>query len=147
MLFDPLGLGPTEWERDARGEEFAASGLRMAPRDLARIGILLLAKGQWEGRRVVPADWLAASFAPAVGMPDGNRYGYHWYVGATAMADGGGVRWEETVRAVGNGGQRLYLLPRLALAVAVNAGNYDAPDQSRAPLAIMRDVLLPALQS
>ena len=146
-LFEPLGLGPTEWGRDARGEEFAASGLRMAPRDLARIGVMLLANGEWEARQVVPANWLQASFASAVSMPDGRGYGYHWYLGANAMADGGGVRWEETISAIGNGGQRLYLLPRLGLAVAMTAGNYDAPDQWRAPVTVLRDVLLPALQS
>jgi len=146
-LFEPLGLGPTEWGRDARGVEFAASGLRMAPRDLARIGVMLLANGEWQGQPVVPADWLQASFAPAVGMPDGRHYGYHWYLGANAMADGSGVRWEETVSAIGNGGQRLYLLPRLGLVVAITAGNYDAPDQWRPPITVLRDVLLPALQS
>jgi hypothetical protein len=63
------------------------------------------------------------------------------------MAEGGGIRWEETVSAVGNGGQRLYLLPRLGLVAAITAGNYDAPDQWRPPIAVLRDVLLPALQS
>jgi CubicO group peptidase (beta-lactamase class C family) len=146
-LFEPMGIAHAEWDRDRKGEPIAASGLRITPRDLARIGVMLLANGQWEGRQVVPADWLAASFAPAVRMPDGRRYGYHWYLGATAMADGGGVRWEETVSAAGNGGQRLYLLPRLGLAVAITAGSYDAPDQWRPPLAVLRDVLLPALRS
>ena len=40
VLFDPLGIGPTDWYADAKGELFAASGLRMTPRDLARIGLL-----------------------------------------------------------------------------------------------------------
>jgi len=39
-LFDPLGIGPTEWLTDRGGEAIAASGLRMTPRDLARIGLL-----------------------------------------------------------------------------------------------------------
>src|SRR5664279_1319561 len=41
-LFDPLGIGPTDWYADKSGELFAASGLRMTPRDLARIGELML---------------------------------------------------------------------------------------------------------
>ena len=36
-LFDPLGLGPTAWDADAKGEAIAASGLRMTPRDLANL--------------------------------------------------------------------------------------------------------------
>ena len=48
-LFDPLGLGRTEWERGADGEALAASGLRMSPRDLARIGVMVLGKDAGEG--------------------------------------------------------------------------------------------------
>jgi CubicO group peptidase (beta-lactamase class C family) len=148
MLFEPLGITRTEWMCGSDGEALAASGLRMAPRDLTRIGVMVLNGGQWAGRQIVPANWLAASFAPAVSMPDGRRYGYHWYLGAVPMGDGtGGVRWEEVVSAMGNGGQRLFLLPRLDLAVAVTAGNYDASENWRPSLVLLRDVLLPALQA
>src|ERR1700739_3754258 len=40
-LFDPLGIGATEWYTDRSGEAIAASGLRMTPRDLARIGLMM----------------------------------------------------------------------------------------------------------
>lgn len=147
-LFDPLAIARTEWEHGADGEALAASGLRMTLRDLARIGAATLDGGRWNGRQVIPAEWLRASFTPAVSMPDGRRYGYQWYLGAVPMDDGaGGVRWEETVNAIGNGGQRLFLLPRLDLMVAVTAGNYDAADQWRPPMVVLRDVLLPALRA
>lgn len=137
----------TEWERGRDGDVFAASGLRITLRDLARIGLMVLDGGRWHGRQVVPAQWLAASFAPAVSMPDSRRYGYQWYLSAVPRDNGaGGVTSEETVSAMGNGGQRLFLLPRLGLVVAITAGNYDAPDQWRPPTAVLRDVLLPALR-
>ena len=61
------------------------------------------------------------------------------------MDDGaGGARREATISARGNGGQRLFLLPGFDLAVAVTAGNYDAPGQAHPPTAVFRDVLLPA---
>jgi CubicO group peptidase (beta-lactamase class C family) len=146
-LFDPLGIGSTEWECGQDGEALAASGLRMTPRDLARIGTTVLAGGCRQQRRIVPADWLAASHSPALTLPDGRRYGYHWYLGAVPRAGAAdGVVWEETVSAIGNGGQRLFLLPRLDLVVVVTAGNYDATDQWRPPTIVLRDVLLPALQ-
>jgi CubicO group peptidase (beta-lactamase class C family) len=146
VLFEPLGIARTEWERGRDGEVIAASGLRMTLRDLARIGMTVLENGVWHGRQLIPPEWLRVSFAPAVSMPDGRRYGYHWYLGAVPMDDGkGDVQWEQTVSAVGNGGQRLFLLPELGLVVAITAGNYDAPDQWRPPLAVLRDIILPAL--
>jgi CubicO group peptidase (beta-lactamase class C family) len=147
-LFEPLGIGKTEWRRGTDGEPIAASGLRLTPRDLARIGVMILGGGQWNGRQVIPADWLAASFTPAISMPDGRQYGYQWYLGAVPMNDGnGGVRLERIISAIGNGGQRMFLLPRLDLVVAITAGNYNAMNQGDPPLVVLRDLILPALRT
>jgi CubicO group peptidase (beta-lactamase class C family) len=146
-LFEPLGIGRVEWHRSAEGEAIAASGLRLTLRDLVQIGVMLLDGGRWRGRSVVPKEWLTSSFQPAVGLPDGRRYGYHWYLGNVAMDDGaGGVRWEEMINAIGYGGQRLFLLPRLDLVVAVFSGNYGASDQGLPPLLALRDILLAAMR-
>ena len=61
VLFDPMGLGPTEWSNGLQGEAAAASGLRMRPPDLLRIGQMVLAGGAWQGRQIVPAAWLKQS--------------------------------------------------------------------------------------
>jgi CubicO group peptidase (beta-lactamase class C family) len=72
-LFEPLGIGPTEWVKGNDGTS-AASGLRLTPRDLARIGQMALAGGKWNSRVVVPPDWLDRSFRPAAVVEDGQRY-------------------------------------------------------------------------
>lgn len=147
-LFEPLQIENTEWRRGPDGEPIAASGLRMTPRHLARIGTMILGGGQWNGRQVIPAEWLAASFTPAVSMPDGRQYGYQWYLSTVPMDDGaGGMRREQTIHAVGNGGQRLFLLPRLELVVAITAGNYNTLNEAEPPLTVLRDVILPALRT
>lgn len=146
-LFTPLGISATEWETGADGMDIAASGLRMRPRDLALIGVMLLNGGSHNGQQIVPKAWLDLSATPAVAMPDGRRYGYHWYLGATPRDDGnGGIRWERLVQATGYGGQRLFLLPELHLVLVVTAGNYDSAEQWRPPLAVLRDVLLAGLR-
>jgi len=149
-LFDPLGIGPTEWLTDRRGEPIAASGLRMTPRDLARIGSMMLKGGVWGKRRVVPAQWIERSTSPVVDVDEVHSYGYLWYSGKFAFTVSTGPRWDRSRlqrfwSAIGNGGQRLFILPGLDLAAAITAGNYDTPDQWVPPTRVMREVVLPSI--
>ncbi len=74
------------------------------------------------------------------------EYGYQWYLGAfPAAADAGAhpLRW---VGGIGNGGQRLVVVPDLDLVVAIAAGNYNTADQSATPSAILNDVVLAGIR-
>jgi CubicO group peptidase (beta-lactamase class C family) len=141
-LFEPMGIAASEWSKLPGGVASAASGLRLTPRDLARIGQLIVAGGKWEGGTVVPADWLEASFRPAAIVDDGLRYGYQWYLGELAIAGQTGTVGERWVGAFGLGGQRLFVFPELEFVLAVTAGNYATEDQARASIAILREVFL-----
>ncbi|WGF87397.1 serine hydrolase domain-containing protein [Marinivivus vitaminiproducens] len=136
-LFAPLGIDRFEWTRGRDGAPSAASGLRLAARDLVRIGSLVAQDGLWQGRTIVGRAWLEQSLKPAVPVDAELRYGRHWYLGAQ-----GPIAW---VAAMGNGGQRLVIVPRHGLVMALFAGAYDRPDQVRPAAALMRDAILPAL--
>jgi len=139
-LFAPLGIDQFEWAEGSDGVASAASGLRLRPRDLLRIGTLVLANGQWGGHQVVSRAWLDASFKPAIPTGDGLEFGRLWYLGEAATpALAGPRRW---IAGFGNGGQRLWLMPDARLAVAILCGNYNAPDQWVTPLRIWRDIVL-----
>jgi CubicO group peptidase (beta-lactamase class C family) len=149
-LFDPLEIGPTEWLTDDQGEPFAASGLRTMPRDLARIGVMMLKGGAWGERRIVPAQWIERSTSPMVDIDEIRQYGYQWYLGKFGFTVSTRPRWdrsqlERVWYAAGNGGQRLFVFPGLDLVVAITAGNYDTPDQGVPPTRVVREVVLPAL--
>jgi CubicO group peptidase (beta-lactamase class C family) len=73
VVFEPLGISHTEWMQSTNGGASAASGLRMVPRDLARIGMMVLDNGRCNSLQVVPSDWLAASFTPSISTPYGWR--------------------------------------------------------------------------
>jgi CubicO group peptidase (beta-lactamase class C family) len=143
-LFDPLGIGPTEWRIGRDGETDFASGLGMRPRDLARIGQMLLDGGLAQGRQVVPAAWLDASFKPAVPVNDRRQYGYHWYVGEIAFDGPEGRRRARWSAATGNGGQRLVVFPQLELVVVITAGNYN--QRGRASEDVFNEVVLPGIR-
>jgi len=57
-LFEPLGIPSPEWDLTPRGINVGASGLHLRTEDIARFGQLLLQRGEWNGRRLVPADWI-----------------------------------------------------------------------------------------
>lgn len=147
-LFDPLGIGPTEWATDRDGEPFAASGLRMTPRDMAKVGMMMMRGGTWGDRRVVSARWLERSTTPIVSVDEVRRYGYQWWL--ADLAFGKPLGWapgnlERTWMAYGEGGQRLFLMPGLNLAVAVTAGNYLKEDQWMPPTRVLREVVLESI--
>ena len=72
-------------------------------------------------------------------------YGWHWYLGGLPVGKPSHI--EPTIGAIGWGGQRLFLVPALDLAVAMNAGNYRRPilEQGRIGAALITDLVLPGL--
>jgi CubicO group peptidase (beta-lactamase class C family) len=144
VLFDPLGIGPTKWRAVRDRETIFASGLAMLPRDLARIGQMVLDGGKAGERQVVPAAWLEDSFKPAARITDRRQYGYHWYVGYAPFESSEGKRRARYVGAVGNGGQRLVVFPDHEIVVVITAGNYNL--RGRAPDDIFTEVVLPSIR-
>jgi CubicO group peptidase (beta-lactamase class C family) len=144
-LFDPLGIGRTEWATGRDGEPFAASGARMAVRDLARIGTLMLHAGRVGERAVVPADWITRCITPVVSVDEVRRYGYQWFMLDIGFGKPKGWavgRLERLWMAQGEGGQRLFIIPALQLVIAITAGNYEREDQGIPPTRILREIVL-----
>jgi CubicO group peptidase (beta-lactamase class C family) len=139
-LFADLGISTFEWARGDDGVESAASGLRLKPRDLARVGELVLANGKAGERQTVSRAWIEASLRPAIPTGDGLDYGRMWFLGKDATpATQGPQRW---VAGFGNGGQRLWIMPSADLAAVIMAGNYDSPAQWVAPVRVWREIVL-----
>jgi CubicO group peptidase (beta-lactamase class C family) len=150
VLFDPLDMGPTDWFSGRDGDLIAASGIRMLPRDLARIGQLMLRGGVWDDRVVVPAEWIARCTSTVVPIDEVREYGYQWYLGRIGFETPTAPLWnrsrlERYWSAAGNGGQRLIVLPGLDLVVVTLFGNYDRQDQAVPPGRVLREVVLPAV--
>ena len=137
-LFEPMGIRSWEWVRDVHGRPMAFNGLRLRPRDLLKLGRLVLDDGRWDGRQLVPADWVRDARAP--GLPtniDGVRYRGQWWTG-TARWKGRAVAWQA---AFGNGGQRLFVVHDLDLAIATTAGAYDQLPTAIAVNRFVQDVV------
>ncbi|MFO1080370.1 MAG: serine hydrolase [Reyranellaceae bacterium] len=138
-LFAPLGIDDWEWGTMANGAAGASWGLRLRLRDLAKLGQLVLDRGAWQGKRILPAPWIEIMTAPQIARSR-VAYGFLWWLGRERLGDAE----VETVAAYGWGGQLLAVVPRLRLVVAVNAGAYDfdgGGDQNRAGRLALERVL------
>jgi CubicO group peptidase (beta-lactamase class C family) len=145
VLFDPLGIAAFDWSTGPDGVASAASGLRLTPSSMAKIGQLALGHGQWQGHQIVPDAWLADALRRHVLVDADMSYGYQWWVGTVPAPDPDGdpIPW---VAARGNGGHRIYVMPSLDLTVAIVCGDYDAPDQRVTPTTVMTKAILPTLR-
>lgn len=73
-LFEPLGILGTMWERDPMGNHFGAGGLCLCMEELHRFGLLYLQDGSWNGKQLIPKDWVRESTRKQV--DNGTPYGY-----------------------------------------------------------------------
>ena len=150
-LFDPLGIEKPRWEESPQGINCGGWGLYLKTEDLAKMGQLLLQKGKWKGKQVLPKDyaiemtrkqvpcqpsWVRADKVNESGLTLENSdwvqgYGYQmWRCRYNAF------------RADGAGGQYIIIIPEKD-AVVVNTAQLN---DMQAEQNLIWDYILPALK-
>jgi CubicO group peptidase (beta-lactamase class C family) len=129
-IFEPIGISQEEWYwfGDSNNISSGAAGFMCTPRVQAKIGILSLNNGTWNGTQIIPSDWINEVSSYKI---DGNwyygwapifQYGYLFYVDG----DGG-------YHTYGLGGQNIYIIPKYNVTVAFTGfdldSNFNDPDQ------------------
>ena len=145
QLFEPLGITDWTWASDLHDRPLSFAGLRMRPRDMLKLGRLVLQHGRWRDRQVVPEVWVAESLRPhlstgiqlAAIAPDGAGYGYQWWNGRIAWR-GRELAW---AAAFGNGGQRIFVVPDLDLTVVTTAGDYGSIETAIAVNRLLAEIV------
>jgi CubicO group peptidase (beta-lactamase class C family) len=139
LLFEPLGITDVEWPRNARGNVIAGGALRLRPRDLAKVGQLVLERGNWNGTQVVPESWIDAATTAQIGIGS-DFYGYFFWLGRS-LVDRHEIQY---AAAVGLGGQRMFIVPQLDLVMVMNAGLYQSPVQALVAMRVLDQYVLKA---
>lgn len=80
-LFEPLGIGEAVWEERPAGRAVGFSGLHVAADAIAKLGLLHLNGGAWEGRQLLPSAWVEQATRSHVSngrpeLPDDWQQGY-----------------------------------------------------------------------
>lgn len=119
-LFGPLQITDVAWNSMRPGLVDAPGGLELRPRDMAKLGQLVLNGGTWRGQRIVSEDWVRAMTGRQVRFNATDGYGYHWWT-RTYVSGADSI---PSFRADGWGGQRIMVFPTLDLVVVFTGGDY-----------------------
>ena len=136
-LFEPLGIAGAKWDATPKGVSLGGFGLSLHTEDIARFGQLLLQRGQWNGRTVLPASWVDAATSrqvsngsnPASDWDQG--YGYQFWRCRNGAYRGDGAF-----------GQYCVVMPQQDAVVAITSGLGDM----QAVLNLAWEHLLPAMK-
>ncbi|WP_417437078.1 serine hydrolase domain-containing protein [Idiomarina abyssalis] len=114
-LLEKVGMNHTFAETDWRGDFILSSQVWTTSRDLARLGVLHLQQGQWQGEQILPEGWLEYISMPAPAQPPENSpgYGAQWWLYNERFPE----LPDDTIAARGNRGQFLVVIPSENLVV------------------------------
>lgn len=144
-LAEPLGFEDFDPRRQrmmgykTNASRYLAYHFFLSARDMARLGVLMANRGNWNGRQLIPEAWIADSTSLHVPMSQiaGEQdcgYGYLWWLPTESRT---APEWQGSFLANGNYGQFILVLPRIntvvvhrrsvtdEFAVARNLGNTD----------------------
>ncbi len=137
-LFEPLGFRNPTWPSSPQGITLGGYGLLARTEEIARFGQLYLRKGDWNGKRLLPAAWVEEATALQVANGSSPRsdwdqgYGYQFWRSR-----------HRSYRGDGAFGQYCLVLPRQDAVVAITAGVRDM----QAPMNLVWEKLLPAMNT
>ena len=142
-LFGPLGITDFSWQKQPNGSPIAAWGLKLRPRDMAKIGYMMLRNGKWKDKQIVSSTWVRESTQAHVEdyILLGSGYGYQWWRGLAFLNN----KKIEIFYAAGKGGQYIFVCPSLDLVTVMTskAGVHEMAEFK--PQLIMINSILPAM--
>ena len=143
-LFTPLGIEGMDWEEDLRGINTGGWGLRLKTEDMAKFGQLFLQKGKWNGKQIIPAEWIeeatTSKIDQAPDMPQEKKDSSDWTQGYCYQM------WRcrhNAFRADGAFGQFIIIMPDEDAVIAINAETPNMQDE----INLVWNYLLPGMQA
>lgn len=114
-LFQPLGIEPESWAKDLNGYYLGDSELRLKPKDLAKIGLLILKQGKWEGESIVSKEWIDKLTSVHIKEAGGPQiaYGYQTWIR--------NIGGNKVILLLGHGGQFCAVVPTLNLVCVITS--------------------------
>ena len=143
-LFGPLGISHYNWLKYNDGSINTGGGLLLKPRDMAKIGQMMLNNGKYNGKKIVSEEWITEStdnYIVPKSFPMGSGYGYQWWRGETNING----RTIKTYFAQGLGGQFIFIVPSLKITAIFTSQLKDNFLGEFRPQVMMTEYIIPAL--
>lgn len=119
-LFDEIGIKSVYWSKNKRGINYGWGDLALEPRDLAKIGQLLLDGGKWNNKSVISTSWIQKAKSMNTIFPNGNGYGYGFWIDK-----------DHSFNAEGRGTQRVHIDSIHNAIVVFTAGGLSDDEKER----------------
>jgi CubicO group peptidase (beta-lactamase class C family) len=119
-LFEPLGIDNPQWPSSPEGYTIGGTGLKLCTEDIAKLGLLYLQNGQWNGKQLVPQSWV--KLATSKHVP--NEAESHAKIGIDWRQGYGFQFWRcthDAFRGDGAAGQLIVVIPEKDAVVAITA--------------------------
>lgn len=143
-LFNPINIKVKRWDYDSRKCYGGGAGLYLTPQDMAKFGYLYLNKGNWDGKQIIPEEWVTESTSKHISTDSGFDYGYLFWIYDSKNANTG--KTFSTYSALGAGGQKIIIIPDLDLIVVITADYYSASLDGSDDELLVQDYVLPAIK-
>ncbi len=128
-LFAPLDIKDMYWGANEAGVNHGWGDLQLKPRDMAKIGLLMLQQGRWEGRQLIPKSWVDDSLVPKAQESGRDPYGLGWWLSSQIPS---------LFEAQGRGGQRISVIPDKSLVIVMTGGGFEPGDIGKFVLRALR---------
>jgi CubicO group peptidase (beta-lactamase class C family) len=147
-LFSTLGISKYYWEAE-NGAPHCHSDLYLLPRDMGKIGLLVLNGGKWLNEQIVPTEWINESTRPHVQESIYYNYGYHWWHRSKENV----AWWNEVdariedehdkINALGYGGQYIVIIRDLNMVIVTTASDYANGQKARSKIPMIVEEIVP----
>jgi CubicO group peptidase (beta-lactamase class C family) len=140
-LFQPLGITKYKWQFTPQKVANTAGSLQLRSLDYAKFGQLYKNEGAWNGKQILPKEWIAKSLSHQMTISEDEYYGYLFWNKTYKVND---VDYE-VYYSSGNGGNRVFIFKDHPIVIVITSTAFNTPFGHKQAERIMQDYLIPAI--
>ena len=152
FLFTPMGITDYVWESHKNDVLRCGEGLSLCPRDMAKIGLLVLNDGKWLDKQIVSKEWIRESTKPQVKESNYFDYGYQWWHHSK-----NNLQWwkepnavspkeHDLITALGYAGQYIMIIRDLNLVIVTTASDFESGLMARSKIPMVIEKIVPIFE-